>query len=227
MGRHKLTNAEELFQYSNSDPLRNVYIHPYKIYQWDLYAIGYKYAADRIIDNAFQDQYHIGIEYGRPFHKSDVLVWPVVFLYRQYLELRLKSINIRASTLTKIEDNSEVPSQEEMDFIATHDLLTSWKICKKLLEDRIEDKTELDVMEEYINQYSKMDIQSFTFRYPVNKSDKKPWEYKIRQFSLEILRDRMKNIFDFLEEQMESLDSEIQLQKELLSELRDLFGDWE
>lgn len=47
------------------------------------YAIGYKEAADALIDRAVEKDY-----------SADMQFYPIAFLYRQYLELRLKQLLI-------------------------------------------------------------------------------------------------------------------------------------
>lgn len=49
--------------------------------RWSIYAIGYKDAADLLVDNIEGN--------GR---QHDFLVYPIVFLYRQYLELAIKDV---------------------------------------------------------------------------------------------------------------------------------------
>jgi hypothetical protein len=50
-------------------------------FKWDYYATGYKSAADVLVDNALTSRSNL-----------DIHVFPIVFLYRQYLELRLKEL---------------------------------------------------------------------------------------------------------------------------------------
>ena len=61
-------------------------------YQWDLYAVSYKYAADLIINKGLDaffnglDTWHVDLkDYYILADKVDVAVLPVIFLYRQYL----------------------------------------------------------------------------------------------------------------------------------------------
>src|SRR4030042_2814002 len=60
---------------------------------WSIYAIGYKDAADILVSH---------IEEKRRY--QDTLVYPIVFLYRQYLELALKDIIRKGQRLQEISD---------------------------------------------------------------------------------------------------------------------------
>jgi len=105
--RPLLLEYAPLFKWVDKDT--NVYIHKYKVYQWDLYAIGYKYAADLAIEQGIQEHRLDFIKYHNSYHTVDVLVWPAIYLYRQYLELRLKSIMIRGGMLKLCEDFMKIP----------------------------------------------------------------------------------------------------------------------
>ena len=61
---------------------------------WWIYATGYKLGADLLV------------QYVTETHKNqDRLIYPIVFLYRQYLELRLKELIKNGSTI--IEESSD------------------------------------------------------------------------------------------------------------------------
>jgi len=55
---------------------------------WDAYASGYLEAANLLVEKA--------LETGQ---RTDTLIYPVAFLYRHYLELRLKEITIQGGEL--------------------------------------------------------------------------------------------------------------------------------
>lgn len=224
--RPLLLNYAPLFKWADKDT--NVYIHKYEIYQWDLYAIGYKYAADLAIEQGVQEHRLDFIKYHNIYHTVDVLVWPAIYLYRQYLELRLKSIMIRGGML-KLCENGEYPNEDFMKFNPTHNIDELWKDCKTLLknfysEPDAVDLEELETMDKYIDEFSKFDKNSFKTRYPAskptNKKEGKPWEYEKHQFSLMNLKLVMDNIYSYLEDQNISLDSAVDYEKECLREWR-------
>ena len=82
--------------------------------RWKLYATGYKTAADMLATNVVEHR-----------SRQDTLVYPILFLYRQYVELALKEI-IR-SALVYLERDRAAPKH--------HDLGQLWAQVEKLLEE--------------------------------------------------------------------------------------------
>jgi hypothetical protein len=60
---------------------------------WTLYAIGYRNAGDVLVERVEQDR-----------GEADALVYPIVFCYRQYLELMLKDTLMEARRYCRIEE---------------------------------------------------------------------------------------------------------------------------
>lgn len=217
--RPLLLKHEPLFKWEDKDD--NVLIHKYEIYQWDLYAIGYKYAADLAVDQAAKEHSIDFAKYHNIYRTVDVLVWPAIFLYRQYLELRLKAIIIRGTMLKSCEEG-KFPDERDMDLKTIHTFRDFWPSCKSVIKNLHpdadqEDLKELETMEKYIYEFSKLDEGSYTFRYPVNKK-KRPWDYEKYQFSLNNLKAIMDKIYSYLEDQNNSLDGAIDFEKECLRE---------
>lgn len=117
---------------------------------WWIYAAGYKLGADLLV------------QYVTETHKNqDRLIYPIVFLYRQYLELRLKELIKNGSTI--IEESSDIPMH--------HDIFRLWVTCRKIFENIWPDgdTDDLDSVEECIREFNKIDPSSTAFRYPVDK----------------------------------------------------------
>jgi hypothetical protein len=119
---------------------------------WDAYALGYKTAGDilvqYVIDNN-QDQ--------------DVLVYPIGFLYRQYLELRLKELVLVGSTL--LDRRGDRPNH--------HRLVDLWTEARRIIEEVFGDSssnTHLDEIEDRIKELSHLDPYSDAFRYPEHRT---------------------------------------------------------
>ena len=110
-----------------------------------LYATGYKVSGDLLVDHVIRNQ-------DSPRH---ALVFPVIFLYRQYLEIRMKDIIIAGSEL--IGTSGDFPGNHRLDEL--------WRKCRPLLEGRV-DSTDLDMSEKYIQEFSDKDPTSQAFRYP-------------------------------------------------------------
>lgn len=92
----------------------------------------------------------------------DLLIFPIMFNYRQYLELLLKNIY----------SNNTKDEYEYEKFIKTcsHNLSQSWKIVKKFLKKDLNNKqlNDINLLIEFMNKY---DPCSFNFRYPKNKKN--------------------------------------------------------
>src|SRR5579863_1833172 len=82
--------------------------------QWMGYAEGYKLGADLLVQNVMETRSH-----------RDFLVYPIVFLYRQALEIALKHLIIRGSQLLDADENP--PTH--------HSLVRLWQKCRPILEE--------------------------------------------------------------------------------------------
>ncbi|HSW17217.1 MAG TPA: hypothetical protein VLJ86_08330, partial [Ramlibacter sp.] len=82
--------------------------------RWVVYAEGYREAADIVVDRIKAGHGH-----------QDFLVYPVMFLYRQFLELAIKGLIRSARFLF---------DEEGKDDLGSHDLRRYWRVCRELLE---------------------------------------------------------------------------------------------
>lgn len=135
--------AKHLFGNQNS-----LYVAQYGWQQYlgdDTYTFGYiasyKEAADILVEQK----------------QPDLLLFPIVFCYRQYLELLLKNIYHKNKT-----------SKEYIDFIkrSSHNLEKIWKDVKCFINLSSED---LDAMEELVLVFNQLDPSSMNFRYEFGK----------------------------------------------------------
>jgi hypothetical protein len=116
---------------------------------WSLYAVGYKNAGDVLVERVAEDR-----------GEADALVYPIVFCYRQYLELTLKYVLLEARAYYDIEE----------PFEAVHSLLAIWRPLRKLLERRWPDSpADPDAVEDNFGQFDAIDAGSFAFRYATTK----------------------------------------------------------
>lgn len=119
--------------------------------QIELFAIGYKEAADILVNEVFKSRCAL-----------DFLIYPIVFLYRHYIELRLKEI---------IQEGRKIIA-EPGNFPMHHRLLELWQNAKPILENVFENETDIPdykFIENIITEFSKFDPESFLFRYPIDK----------------------------------------------------------
>ncbi|SCX44850.1 hypothetical protein [Nitrosospira sp. Nsp1] len=119
-------------------------------FPWDIYAAGYKDAADALVDALAHRKASL-----------DSVIYPLVFLYRQGLELELKLILPLARRLAGKEAITD----------HHHGLIPLWSELRRLLEqlDSREDDKELPAIEDFIRQMDTVDPGSFAFRYPTTK----------------------------------------------------------
>lgn len=119
-------------------------------YPMDIYAAGYKDAADAILYALSERRTNL-----------DSVIYPLVFLYRQGLELQIKLILALARQLA----NS--PAKEDH----SHSLVPMWAELRTLLNELTPHACDQEVpaMEQFLHQLAEIDPQSFSFRYPEDK----------------------------------------------------------
>jgi hypothetical protein len=180
---------------------------------------GYLLGAELLVDSV--------VDSGR---NQDLLVYPIIFQYRHYVELRLKELIDLGRGLTG--ETGKDPWG--------HSLLALWRKARPLLE-RIETgspKEDLNAVEEVILQFEKFDGTGESFRYWKDSNERNPLA-SLNHINLRILRDVMKGITAFFEgasiqfsvyldqkreAESEDRQAELEVQREYESEMR---ADWE
>lgn len=114
---------------------------------WGLYASGYKDAADLLVQHVEQRS-----------SGQDSLVYPVLFLYRQYLELQIKDLIRQGRRLKEVSG----------DFPKHHHIGNLWEVCHKLLSEISPGDSVAGLKEiaRLIAEFSAVDPISMAFRYP-------------------------------------------------------------
>jgi HEPN domain-containing protein len=142
------------------------------------YGEKYKTAADTLIDSSIYGDAYV-----------DSIVYPAVFLYRQYLELTLKDI---ISTARQLEN-------EGSGYPRTHKLRDLWIEAKRLISKHYEGDTpkELAYLASCIEEFHKHDPDSFAFRYPTDKRGKLNL-LELKHINLRNLKETMERISNFL-----------------------------
>jgi hypothetical protein len=117
---------------------------------WDIYAAGYKDAADTLVGALAERKASL-----------DSVIYPLVFLYRQGLELQLKLILPLARRLAGKKASADIG----------HKLMPLWNELREYLEqlDPREGDKELPAIEDFIRQLDTVDPGSYAFRYPTTK----------------------------------------------------------
>lgn len=152
---------------------------------WDVYAIGYKEAADVLCERVFETGRH-----------ADLLIYPIAFLYRHYLELRIKDIIMAGRTLL----------EQTLDFQHVHRIDVLWYSCRKILEEVSpgSPRDDFDAVEDCIRQFAKVDPESMSFRYPVTK-DGKATLPSLQHINIRNLQEVMARISSLLEGASDSI----------------------
>jgi hypothetical protein len=179
----------------------------YMFDDWELYVIGYKKAADALVEKIKKTQ-----------RDQDFLVFPIVFLYRQYLELSLKLLVKLGNEL--LDENQDFPKKHELDKL--------WKICRSMLV-KIEPKVsqhDLEAIDEAITQFCTIDPTSQAFRYPVLKGGDKSIPSDVRYINLRQLSDVMEKIANFLDSAATEISVYLDYKHEMDREFQDNF-EWD
>jgi len=116
---------------------------------------GYKEAADVLVARVLADQGGTTSD-GR---SSYLLVYPILFCYRHFLELSLKYVISKYGHLAGVLPNAN-----------DHDLNQLWQKFRQVLESFGDsDDTALTAVEDVVAEFAKIDPGSFTFRYPKSR----------------------------------------------------------
>lgn len=150
------------------------------------YADGYQTGAIKLIDLALAAQFQ---------GEKDQMIYPIVFLMRHYIELRLKELSQALNFCL----------EHHTDFPTGHNLKFLWRHFKEKYVQVGEDITSpsFQNMERLINELHDFDPISMSFRYPVDKTGNKT--QTLKTLNLINLRDtfiRMSFMFDGMSMQL-------------------------
>lgn len=145
-----------------------------------------------IFTGEYQEAVNLIVDFMVKTRKRNFMVFPVIFLFRHYIELMLKEI---------IVNNWEYLGVSR-PFPKGHDIYRLWGICRKALQEtdklvdqgfaRSKDYAEqtvkaYDALEADLNKFAEIDPDSEHFRYPVDTKGE-PIVLK-EELLIEILRD--------------------------------------
>ncbi|MBW3533441.1 hypothetical protein [Shewanella sp. NKUCC06_TVS] len=173
-----------------------------------LYIEGYREAADKLVHDVVQSGTN-----------QDILVFPISFLYRQYIELQLKHI-IR---------ESRIYLEEEASFPESHKIGDLWNTVNSLMVRIIKDhdksiknyitREDVQTIKMIITEFVKVDPESFAFRYPKDKNGNKNLD-GIQHINLRKLHDQM----DILKEKLDKYCLCVSLLRGHQDEMRAEYG---
>lgn len=123
-------------------------------YHWGLYASGFRWSADRLIEGTEEKGALLS------------MVYAIMFLYRHYLELKFKEILVIFHDCLGL-------GEDVKQYTKTHDLSLLWEDARTLLAEHSCFSKDLNSNNEYIEwlvqRYQVIDKSSFSFRYPFEK----------------------------------------------------------
>lgn len=153
--------------------------------RWDLYASGYKRAADLLVEQ-------LGHELA-----NDELLYPILYLYAHSLELKLKSLVIGSSKFSEMTFGID-------DLITNHDLYDLWGKLKKNLPYVYRDYPSewIKVVDKCLKEFSDHNERGQAFRYPLNTKKKQVLEklYCIDLVNFKEVMERISNFLSTVEE---------------------------
>lgn len=171
--------GEKLFTDRERDWQNNVCLHLEPI-AWYGYVEGYRRGAHTLLERVVEHQ-----------QDHDTLVHPIVFLYRQYLELRMKEIILLGRELRS--DQHGVPH--------IHRLPELWRECRSIIVSVWPEGPAalLRVVEERINELAQVDPESMAFRYPSAKDGKPSLPPAFVRFNVRHFAERVEEVGDLLD----------------------------
>jgi len=175
----------------------NVCLDPFSG-NWPKYIGGYKDSADILAEHLINNQYG-----------TDYLIYPIIFLYRHYLELQMKMI---------IKDGYQLLDASKI-YHKIHNLNDLWRDCRIIVEKMWPDcdQKELNAIEECIFEFSAIDPKSQLFRYPEGRNGDILID-DIRYVNLTNLKDVMKRIENSLDPICDAISIALSEKKDIEAE---------
>ena len=167
---------------------------------WTVYAKGYRLSADYLVDLALSES-----------SKRDFLIYPILFLYRQFLELSLKEIITYAEELTD-EGKSKRRDHHRLDGLWTQVEQLMTAVSDGSLHN------EVTVIGNAVQQFASIDPTSQLFRYP-EKKDGTPVAYPMARITLPTLRDEMGNAGTAIQMVTGGLSARVDQHREFVGEM--------
>ena len=174
---------------------------------WNAYATGYKQAADILVQHL--DKSEFGTALGR-----FLLAYPAIFLYRHYIELRLKELLIMSSHL--LDKPVRLPKE--------HKILDIWNQVRSHLEyiDRNEapeeSRSSYEAIEARLRELATADPDSISFRYPTDLKGKASIK-GTRHLNLRQVKDVMQAISNLLDGASTGLSEGLKMKNEMRQEI--------
>ena len=175
------------------------------------YAMGYLDACNIILEKMESDRSFI----------SDTCVFPIIYIFRQFLEIKLKQI-----ILIGLKGKGAYVKKENLAKTYGHDIVKSWNDAKKCIKSYWHSSQDeiIDIVEKNVyglqNVFS--DSKGMVFRYPIdyngNSSFKKDFHLDLKQ-----IKSSIEKIASFLDGCTEGMIAENEVIADMKLEFNDLF----
>ncbi|MGI5822089.1 MAG: hypothetical protein ACOX5L_08510 [Bacteroidales bacterium] len=196
-------NQDKLFKEFNDDFRHNAIIRT-GIDQFLLFSEAYKTAATKLfeqLDGSALD--------------ANVLVYPLIFLNRQFLELRLKELIVGLNFTIF----------HERKFTIGHNLKCLWDTYKDLVLQietiNIPDAKILKNTENLILEFNSIDSNSISFRYPVDKAENP--SLNMTNVDLQNFMTTMRKLYNFFDTQSDLVFHMVDLTEDLIDYMRSCY----
>ena len=190
--------GDEFFR-GGEDWWHDALVSEYPIH-WSIYSAAYKMAADRLVNSLAKDR-----------HEIDFLIFPILYLYRHYLELALKGIIRDGESLLEVQNKPP----------AGHGLDKLWVRAAQVLRDssRIDGlgQPDLSIIDNCIRQFATVDPTGESFRY-ARRRDDSPVEHKVSRVNVRVLKEEMDNASQEIEMWWNGLSAYLDLKNEVAGE---------
>lgn len=125
------------------------------------YVNGYRLAAEKLSENF--DQLFV--------NEKDSLIFPIIYLYRQHIELATKDIIRDMCRLLQVTENVKILGEHRILDLWNEVIRLYCELAKQLSpEYSFTNRNELDKAKLVIKEFSHYDDRSFAFRYATDKS---------------------------------------------------------
>ncbi len=176
------------------------------------YAMAYREGAELMLRPLAESR-------GAERQHNDLVVYPVVFCWRQFVELMLKDMVMLVRALSGKNGSANLHK---------HDLLPLWNELKGHLPSLGARQQQVEIVEKTIARLADLDPDPFAFRYPKDKQGGSTQSGVPIRVNLRFLNEAMQNIANWLDaghtEASERLQFQLEQQAEYEAEMRATYG---
>ncbi len=171
---------------------------------WHAYILGYKEAADRLVQTVMSGQ-----------RGNDFLVYPILFLYRHWVEIFIKSLILQAQALSGIEPpprSRRMTSQGRSERAEGHNLEHLWNYLLKITPEIYPgfSRPDVEAVDRVVAVLAKHDLSGDAARYPLDMAQN-PTLNDLQEINLRILAEEMDAALSGFYELEGAFDYEIEL----------------